>query len=211
MHLCCLGVMKKLFEYWLEESKHKLSYRQRVLLRKWSENMSTQISFEYQRKTKSLLKFFRKLKATEFRSILLYSRLVILQKLLPKHFYKNFLLFHAACRLLCSEEYAYRYCADEKTYFQKFVSMSRRLYDKILQTKNMHNLIHLAEDVRNMECNLSYLTCFSFDNVLGRLKKQMRSGIHVLAQAARRLFEKHFLATKKPGIPAIIEIVKEKI
>ena len=75
----------------------------------------------------------------------------------------------------------------------------------------MHNLIHLADDVRNMECNLSYLTCFPFENMLGRLKKQMRSGTHVLAQAARHLFVKHFLDTKRPGVPAIIEIVKEKI
>ena len=89
--------------------------------------------------------------------------------------------------------------------------MSKRLYGKRSKTKNMHNLIHLADDVRNMECNLSYLTWFPFENMLGRLKKQMRSGTHVLAQAARHLFEKHFLDTKKPGIPKIIEIVKEKI
>ena len=87
MHLCCLGVMKKL-EYWLEKSKRKLSYRQRVLLGKRSENISTQVPIEYQRKTRSLLRFFGKLKGTEFRFILLYSGPVILRKLLPKHFTK---------------------------------------------------------------------------------------------------------------------------
>ena len=71
-HLCCLGVMKKLLEYWLEKSKHKLSYGQRVLIGKRSENMSTQVPIGYQRKTRSLLKCFGKLKATEFRFILLY-------------------------------------------------------------------------------------------------------------------------------------------
>ena len=63
MHLCCLGVMKKLLEYWLEKSKHKLSYRQRVLLGKRSENMSTEVPIEYQRKTRSLFKIFWEVKS----------------------------------------------------------------------------------------------------------------------------------------------------
>lgn len=71
MHLCCMGVMKKLLGYWLQNVSFKLSSRKKLVLEERSENMATQVPVEYQRKTRSLLQHYSKLKATEFRFFLL--------------------------------------------------------------------------------------------------------------------------------------------
>lgn len=130
MHLCCIGVMKKLLEFWLENAAFKFSYRQKQILTERSTTMSEQVPLEYQRKTRSLIKYFSKLKATELRFILLYSGPLLFKKLLKPKQYNHFLLFHAACRLLSSDEYALQYSEKAKIYLKKFVKLSRKYYGK---------------------------------------------------------------------------------
>lgn len=210
MHLCCIGVMKKLLEYWLDNSKFKLSYSQKKILNERSAAMSRQIPCEYQRKTRSLVKYFSKLKATELRFILLYSGPLLFKNLLQPKVYKHFLLFHVSCRLLSSDEYAFRYLERVKVYLEKFVKLSKKYYGKRSQTINMHNLIHLVDDT-NFKCTLSKMTCFPFESTLGYIKRLVRSGNHVLPQICRRLHENYLINREVSTIPSEIQIMKEKL
>lgn len=75
---------------------------------------------------------------------------------------------------------------------------------------NMHNLIHLADDVTNMGCSLSSLTAFPFARILGKLKKNIRSGNRPLAQVCRRFCEAIDTDYKNVQLPPEIEFLKIK-
>lgn len=119
---------------------------------------------------------------TELRFILLYSGPLLFKKLLKPKLHKHFLLFHTLCRLLSHNKYALKYSGKAKIYLHKFVKLSQKYYGKKSRSMNMHNLTHLVDDVTNLKCNLSKITCFPFENALGKIKQLVRSGNHVLAQ-----------------------------
>ena len=54
---------------------------------------------------------------------------------------------------------------------------------------NFHNLIHVADDVLYTQRSLSAFSAFTFENLLGTIKKLIRSPNNPLAQVARRLHE----------------------
>ena len=121
MHLCCLGVMKKLLvECWLNSKvTTQISQRSKRLLSNTLILLKSQISEEFQRTTRSL-EDLSKWKATEFRLFLLYLGPIVLKKVLPDRLYNHFLLFHVACRLLCSSEFASSYNNEAKHCLQSF-------------------------------------------------------------------------------------------
>lgn len=101
MHLLCLGIMKKLLNYWLHSKRiTKLSQSAQTLLSKRLITLQSQIPEEFQRTTRSLVDF-EKFKAVEFKFILLYAGPVIFKNVLSEQVYKHFLLLHTACRVLC--------------------------------------------------------------------------------------------------------------
>lgn len=67
MHLCSLGVMKRLLEYWLQGNlNYRLRPRLRDELSDRMELLKTQVPCEFQRKPRTTKKY-TKWKATEFR------------------------------------------------------------------------------------------------------------------------------------------------
>lgn len=206
MHLCCLGIMKKLLiDCWLQGN---LNFRSKSLLSQRLIYLQSQIPTEFQRTTRSVFDV-AKWKATEFRFFLLYGGPVVLKKILPDKLFKHFLLFSVSCRILCSPKLAVKYHANAKVYLKSFVQTSRYLYGKVSQVMNMHSLIHLADDVKNMGCPLSEITAFPFENTLGKMKKMLRSGRRPLAQLCRRLHESFFAGTKKVTAPPPVTIIRK--
>lgn len=94
MHLCCLGIMKKLLvDCWLKGNLNtRLSYNNKLLLSQRLISLQSQIPAEFQRTTRSIFDVL-KWKATEFRFFLLYGGPVVLKKILSDDLYKHFLLF----------------------------------------------------------------------------------------------------------------------
>ncbi|XP_067204162.1 uncharacterized protein [Linepithema humile] len=209
MHLCCLGVMKKLLlDYWIQSNSNvKLGVQGRLEISRRLLALQSQIPVEFQRTTRSLVDIL-KWKATEFRFFLLYSGPVILKGILPKLLYRHFLLFHAACRILCSKELALKYNAKAKTYLRIFVLTARNFYGSASQILNMHNLIHLADDAKNLSCSLSEITAFPFENAIKKIKQKIRSGKHPLAQLCHRYSELWSIDSVKKNPPPTITIEK---
>lgn len=108
MHLCCLGVMKKMFvDFWLHcKVATQLSQSAKRLLSNYLMLLKSQIPEEFQRTTTRLLENLPKWKAIEFCFFLLYIGPIILKKVLPEQLYQHFLLFHVASRILCSADLA---------------------------------------------------------------------------------------------------------
>lgn len=81
------------------------------------------------------------------------------------------------------------------------------IYGRQSQIINAHNLIHLADDVLNMNCILNKISAFPFESLLGKIKSLLRYANRPLAQVCRRLHDLASISTKAPITP-IIQILK---
>lgn len=201
MHLFFLGVMKKLLEFWLE-------FWLRKELGRRMEYITKQICLEFQRQPRSTQ--YHKWKATEFRFFALYCGPIVLRGLLDQKYYSHFLLFHVASRLLHSEELCVIYKNHAKKYLNRFFKVLKKFYGTKSQTINAHNLLHVADDVENMQCSLNNISSFPFENLLGKIKRRLLRTLHrPLAQLCRRLHEKNLRnKCKRTVLPTILEILK---
>lgn len=207
MHLIS-GVTKRIVGYLTQgRSKVKLQVKDRIKISKRIFMMKTDIPLEFQRKPRSL-KYLKKWKATEFRFFLLYSSPLILKNILDKKLYDHFIFIDIAFRILCDKEFAVKWNSISKNYLICFFKLVRQRYDREALVMNMHNLVHVADYARNMECSLSEIMEFCFENYLGKLKRMIQGGNKVLAQLCRRMHEKDFAQKKKPASPPVIEIVE---
>jgi len=85
--------------------------------------------------------------------------------------------------------------------------LTKQYYNTQSLIINIHSLIHLADDVKNMKCFLSNYT-FPFENLLGKMKKLLRSGNRPLAQLCRRLHESFYAESDKVMLPQAVIILK---
>jgi len=210
MHLFFNGVMKKLINFWMKGSlKIRLSSRQKTEISRRLLSFNIQMPVEFQRKPRAIFDYL-KWKATEFRFFLLYCGPVVLKNILPQKLYDHFLLLHVACRILCSEELAVTHNSTAQKYLQKFVLLLPYLYEPQSQVMNMHNLLHVADDVINFNCSLSRISCFPFESTLGEIKRMLRTPNKPLSQICRRLYEKNTVTSKKLSIISN-KILKKKV
>ncbi|XP_074113758.1 uncharacterized protein LOC141536876 [Cotesia typhae] len=209
MHLLFLGVMKKLLECWIDgtiNKKLKISNTDKTRL----SSLLTKIKVpaEFQRSTRSLTDF-NKFKSTEFQFLLLYAGPVVFKKILAETVYKHFLLLHVGCRILCSSEIAVQKTEHAKMFLTSFVRIAPLIYTLQFLVGNIHSVYHLADDVAYMQCCLSGMSSYSFENLLGKIKKLLRSGNKPLAQLCCRFNEISTSMCPKPKLSETIEIVKE--
>lgn len=209
MHQGCLSVMKKMIvDFWLEGNlATKLSQSKKRQLSQSLFELQSQIPVDFQRTTRSIADI-SKWKATEYRLFLLYVGPVVLQQILEKRYYNHFLLLHTACRILSSDNLCQKYNYQAKVYLSNFVMLTKQYYNTQSLVMNIHNLVHLADDVKNMKCSLSNYTAFPFENLLGKMKKILRSGNRPLAQLCRRLHESLYTESDKVTLSRTVIILK---
>lgn len=202
MHLSCLGIMKKLLtESWVKTSKTKLSRNNILQISQRMINLSASVPSEFQRTTRSMGDL-GKWKATKFRFFfLLYCGICVMKDILPDNMYKHFSLFAIACRILCSKNVSIEHANYAQLYLERFVKLSQELYGEEVLLLNMHSLIHLSDDVKNLKCSLNDISAFPFENKLGQVKKCVRSGKRPLEELCRRV-QQEALYTK----PNIIQL-----
>ena len=188
MHLCCLGIMKKLLLVWTSKTGYKLSATQQAIVsgrlvsfRKFTPN-------NFARKPRSLTEF-KHFKATEFRQFMLYIGPVALRGILGSERYKHFLLYHTGMYILVSK------AANDLDWvnyagalLQEFVLGIETHYYKELLTYNMHSLKHIRDDVKVLG-PVDDFSAFEFENYMTVLKRLMRSNRDHLKQVVKRILE----------------------
>lgn len=207
MHLVFLGVMKKFFGYWLGTGLGKLKKEDIIRISQRLMNISDQVPVEFQRTTRSLGEI-AKWKATEFRFFLLYCGIFVLMGILPDNNFKHFTLLHVATRILSCEDLLRRYACKLRGYLKVFVLASQKLYGLESQILNVHSLVHVVDDVKTMSCSLSHLTAFPFENLLGKIKKSLRSGYKPLEQLCNSLEEELYEPVEENLDPCKLSILK---
>ncbi len=149
MHLCCLGVMKKLLTHWKNrETVSLLITKEDVAeISKRLVDLQGSIPAEFARRPRSLEDLPR-WKATEFRQFLLYTGPVILKGILHPNLYDHFMLFHGALKILSSSKTCFKYNTSSRSMLYQFIRDSPKLYGDHFITYNTHCLIHMPEDVK---------------------------------------------------------------
>lgn len=125
-------------------------------------------------------------KATELRLFMLYIGIIVLKNVLPTKLYKHFMKLHIALRLLCTQNTDQINFAE--TLLKQFVASFGTLYGNEFISHNVHGLIHMSDDVRNLGPVDTY-SAFPFENHLGQMKKLIRKGEKPLEQLSNRYAE----------------------
>lgn len=198
MHLCCLGVMKKLLLLWI---KGPLHVRIPSLLVKKISSLMLEQSLnqpkEFQRRVRGL-DCLANWKATELRTFLIYVGPIVLKNILHDNLYQHFMWFSIAIRILVDPARYVSFNPIANTLLRKFVETFGDLYDISFISYNVHNLIHLSE------CCLMYgpadnFSAFPFETKLGQIKRLVKHGRKTLQQVVNRLQESMSLnLNKKP-------------
>ena len=214
MHLLYLGCMKRIIEFlWNSTNKKgKLSIGMRDEINRRSIQIYKDIPDEFPRKMRPLNEHSM-YKAVEFKFLTLYAAPFIMKKILPKEMYEHLLLFTISCRLL-SKKIPFSHVAQARENLVKFVDDASSIYDSTFISLNIHNLVHISDDVENTGCNLNEISAFAFESYLGSMMSFLRCPLNLVTQYSRRLHEKEMYDKYEPSAPKEIEIVtetKEKI
>jgi len=191
MHLVYLGVMKRLLLLWIKGPMQNNCRLGPTVIKSISNMLvifQAYIPWEFGRKCRSLYDVER-WKATEFRQFLLYSSIVVLRKHLSKEAYEHFLLFYVAVYSLSSPILYQTYSTYASKLLHGFVVQFGLYFGNDMLVYNVHNLIHLADDVQAYG-PLDEFSAFSFESFLGKLKTLLRKPNHSLSQIIRRLTER---------------------
>lgn len=189
MHLVCLGVMKKLLLHWIRGPlSTRLSNTNINLISNRLIAIAEFFPREFARKPRSLHEIAR-WKATEFRQFLLYTGPVVLKGVLDDDLYNHFMMLHVAIKILVNKDFCIKDNLQAKTLLVSFVKNCKNLYGDTFIVYNVHNLIHLADDVLYHQVPLDMISGFPFENHLQQLLKLRRKHERPLQQIVRRLGE----------------------
>ena len=70
-----------------------------------------------------------------------------------------------------------------------FVRNCQKFYGDIFTVYNIHNLLHLHEDVQYFGCSLNDVSAFKFENHLQMIKKMVKNAKNPIVQVIKRLAE----------------------
>ncbi|EFN77288.1 hypothetical protein EAI_00144, partial [Harpegnathos saltator] len=188
MHLVCLGVTKRLLQLWIRENKsNRLNAENINLTSQHLINIKYCIPSEFARKPRTLLDIDR-WKATELRQFLLYTGIVILKSTLSPLWYNHFLSLSIAIRIMANPQLCTKYLAYAYSLLLWFVSNYGVIYGEEYISHNVHNLIHIANDVKIFGC-LDNFSCFKFENHMQKLKRKLHNCGKPLQELSNLIFE----------------------
>ena len=189
LHLCLLGVMRKLLFFWMKgpSPRTRLSRLQKLQISERLESIANFIPSCFSRRSRSLasLAYW---KGSEYRTFLLYTGPVVLKGILDQAVYRNFLLFSSAMWLLLESDYPDHQRIDTASHLlELFVEHSRDLYGSVFLSYNVHSLLHLCDDVRH-KGSPDLWSAFPFESFLYQVKRCIRQGKSPLVQIAKRFW-----------------------
>lgn len=188
MHLVCIGVVKKLIRLWLTGPLQvRLPAFTVKQISESLQNIRKYIPKEFSRKPRDL-QDVSKWKATELRQILLYTGPFIFKKILSSEIYENFILLQAAIRILSSPQLHINKINEAERFLEQFVLSFEKIYGRHFVSYNVHNLLHLANDVRKFG-TLDTFSAFKYENYMKTVKGLIRKADRPLQQLCNRYAE----------------------
>lgn len=218
LHLIDLGIMKRLLIGWRDGNFGKY-------VTKWCSKhidivqmflKKCKLPFEIHRSVRGIDSLAH-WKASEYRTFFFYLSIVILPDVLPKEAFVHFLFLYCAVTICSSSNYINMLPLSENL-LQYFVEHYKDFYGPDYVTSNVHNLIHLTDEVQRFG-PLHTFSAYPFENKLFLIKRMLRTGHKPLSQVAKRLSEAaqddtiHFASKKSTNddLPRISKNSKKRI
>lgn len=153
-------------------------------------SLNGQLPSEFSRQPRSL-EYLEKWKATEFRQFVLYTGAIVLKGIVNQNVYKHFLTLTVSLSFLLDSDDDKRnnYLEYARQLLEYFVKKCDIVYGTTFNVYNVHNLCHLADDVKNHRCSLNDISAFPFENSLQVIKKYVRTPRNPIAQVTKRMIE----------------------
>ncbi|OXU16496.1 hypothetical protein TSAR_011422 [Trichomalopsis sarcophagae] len=211
MHLLYLGVTKRILEFLLQsKSNHKvrISAVLKSELERRTRMINQDIPEEFPRKMRHV-GHYGKYKAVEYKFFTLYAAPVVLKDLVSSQIYNHFMLLTSACRLMTYQD-PVPHVERARSYFKKFVDEAVGIYGASFLSINVHNLVHLCDDVDTTGCNFNELSAFCFESHLGSISRALRSPTHLLAQYCQRDLEKESYGSRVSTSSTELTILMQK-
>lgn len=184
MHSTLLGVMRRLLQSYLTTNHGlfpcRMSESCRGELNERAELFKGVLPKEFNRRIRPF-SMHSHFKATEYRSILLYTGPVLFKGVLSQKYYHHFLLLHFSIYVFISPDHK-RYHGNAKACIEHFLLQLEDLFNVDAYTFNAHCLLHLFHFVR-LYGPLDNFSSFRFENFLRLLKRRIKSGRSVMTQA----------------------------
>lgn len=196
LHAIDLGVMKKKVLCWLKYSRYGDLYDsfnlrltdhkiEKIDAHLTSIRATQPTDFNRPSREISLVKYW---KGAELSCLLHYTGPVVLKDILHKEVYNNFLLLHVASTICSTKQHSTLWPLT-KTLFEKYVTSFKTIYEEYAMSYNIHNLIHITDDLMHHKLPMSDYSVTSFEHKLGEMKKLIRGGNRRLEQVATRVEE----------------------
>lgn len=196
MHLLYAGVFSRLMEFWLYNlGPWKLHTDVVNLISLVFEFLRPYCPGDFNRKPCSL-KYFKSLKCTQLRRMLLYDGILAFKDLVDDNVYKHFLLLHCSMYILSSKRLIRTHGASAKEFGQLFISHAAAIYGREFVVYNVHSLIRMIQFCTENLMTLEECSAFKYENRLKMIKDTLKSGLHQLQQLARRDEEKQCSSVK---------------
>lgn len=203
MHEVCLGIMERLLAIFRKgkyEPTAQLSTGDYKFVCDYLEELRSHCPTEFSRKPRTLEEE-SDFKATEYRTLLLYTGPVVFYNVLPQDQYRHFLVLHACIRVLVSNHRPDNLLEFVKGSIELWLKRSVKLYGDVFMCSNAHGLTHLVEDVRHLGQPLDEFSAFKYENEMGWVRRMSRKNNQTLQQIANRLAEYYSQNFKAPAPP----------
>lgn len=194
MHLCCLGIMKKILQFILKGTRVedacnniKLSKDQVISINQKMKIIKKWICSDFARIPNDLNNL-NTFKATEFRQIMLYTGPYLFKDIVSIPVYNNFLIFHVIMRILSCKTTVYTQNEYADSLSKHFVKTFCLIYGRGNVSYNVHSLIHLSQDAKKYGV-LDNFSSFPYENYLQHIKKIVQPGRFPLTQLYNRITE----------------------
>lgn len=191
MHLCDLGVMKKIISYMIKNRCYGERINQKAISQRLIMLIKPNIPSEFTRDCRSL-EHFSFWKATEFKQFLNYSGIVVFKDLVNDDVYHHFLLYFCAIRLLALPYTNEGNVEVADLMLIEFVEKFPIIYGDCSISHNVHNLLHLADCVKQFG-PLSSFSAYKFECYMQQLKGNLHNSNKILQQLTNRQMERQAL------------------
>lgn len=205
MHLCCLGVMKRVLNFLIEERVGC----QVTIPKEWHPlliNRLTLISHycpkEFSRQPIDVSKH-NSWKATELRQVLLYSGPIFLYGVVLSSVYTHFLILHVLMRILSRKHLTEIDKMRARNFVKVFINKANSVYGPEFVSFNVHGLLHLVEDVERFG-PIDDFSAFPFENNMRYFNSTIRKPEHILQQIHRRRAEDDAFFESKSNPESIV-------
>lgn len=198
LHTVCIGVVKKTIAMWNKavdgDHRGKLSPKDLLAISHRLTSVAQTQPIEFQRKSRPL-KDFANFKATEFRTLVLYTLPVVSHGILSDDQYSNIIYLHVAITILIDPILHETHADFAHKLLEEFVRTYSEIYGRRHIIYNVHSMLHVVDDVKN-HGSLDNYSAFPFESFMSKIKRMLKKNNDQLAQICNRIEESYILHEK---------------